>query len=397
MLGNSQEFHARIKVVGVGGGGSNAVNRMIEAGIQGVEFIAMNTDMQVLDLAMAPKKVALGGNLTRGLGAGGNPEVGKSAAEESRTEIRKVLEGADMVFLTAGMGGGTGTGASTVIADMARDIGALTIAVVTRPFAFEGPRRKRVGEEGVGSLRDKVDTIITIPNDRLLEVVERKTTMIDAFRVADDVLRQGVQGISDIILVPGLINVDFADVRTIMENAGPALMGIGVGTGEHRAATAAEAAVSSPLLDTSINGATRLLVNITAGPNLTLIEANEAMRYIQGHADTTEANIIMGHVLDESLGEEVRITVLAAGIGGEWIDRPKERKAKEVRSYTAAVELPAQRPAVAPRPAPVQEPVVERTEPSVVERRKVSDDTLVFTDEDLDVPAFLRQYRHTKQ
>lgn len=397
-----QEFHARIKVVGVGGGGSNAVNRMIEAGIKGVDFIAMNTDVQVLDLAKAPTRIPLGNNLTRGLGAGGDPGQGKSAAEESRADIRKVLEGADMVFLTAGMGGGTGTGASTVIADMARDLGALTVAVVTKPFGFEGPKRKRVAEEGVSALRDRVDTIITIPNDRLLEVVERKTTLTDAFRTADDVLRQGVQGISDIIQVPGLINVDFADVRTIMETAGPALMGIGTGTGEHRAAMAAEAAVSSPLLETSIEGANRLLVNITAGPGLTLIEANEAMRFIQGLADDQDANIIMGHVLDDALGDEVRITVLAAGVGGTWTPPIQQRRPHREPIHTAAVLIPEPIREPQPRSEPVaQAPVQSVVEaealpdpsPVPMDRRGVENEPPVFTDEDLDVPAFLRQYR----
>jgi cell division protein FtsZ len=401
MLANSQEFHACIKVVGVGGGGSNAVNRMIEAGIQGVEFIAMNTDVQVLDLSEAPKKVALGGNLTRGLGAGGDPEKGRSAAEESRADIRKVLEGADMVFLTAGMGGGTGTGGSTVIADMARDLGALTVAVVTKPFAFEGPRRKRVAEEGVATLRDRVDTIIVIPNERLLEVVERKTTLTEAFRVADDVLRQGVQGISDIIQVPGIINVDFADVRTIMECAGPALMGIGQATGDHRAAQAAEAAVSSPLLETSITGAQRMLVNITAGPSLTLVEANEAMEYVQGLSDPNEANIIMGHVLDPEMRDEVRITVLAAGVGEGWKPQPAKRVAREARREVAVVDasiredrrgrdLAEPAPRAAERPA--QRPA-ERTPQSAAERRGVVDAPEVFAEEDLEVPAFLRHFR----
>ena len=268
---------AVIKVIGVGGGGSNAVHRMIQSGIKGVEFIAMNTDIQVLDLSPAAKKVQLGAALTRGLGAGGDPEIGKSAAEESKAEIRKALEGADMVFVTAGMGGGTGTGAAPVIADLAREIGALTVAVVTRPFTFEGPRRSRLAEQGVTSLMGRVDTIITIPNDKLLSVVEKKTTLVDAFRVADDVLRQGVQGISDIITIPGQINVDFADVRAVMESAGPALMGIGYGVGDQRALQAAKSATNSTLLEQTIHGAKGLLVNVTSSEDLTLAEANDAI------------------------------------------------------------------------------------------------------------------------
>ncbi|MBI3721049.1 MAG: cell division protein FtsZ, partial [Fimbriimonas ginsengisoli] len=305
--------NALIKVIGVGGGGLNAVNRMIEAGIHGVEFIAMNTYVQVLDLSTAELKVQLGADATRGLGAGGNPEVGKRAAEESKNEIRKAIEGADMVFITAGMGGGTGTGAAPVIADLAPEIGALTVAVVTRPFSFEGPRRAKMAEQGVTSLMGRVDTIITIPNDRLMNVVERRTTLVDAFRVADDVLRQGVQGISDIITIPGQINVDFADVRAVMSDAGPALMGIGYGVGDQRALQAAQSATNSALLEQTINGATGLLVNVTSGEDLTLSEANEAMQYIQQLCDAEEANIFFGTVVDPSMEGSVRVTVLATG------------------------------------------------------------------------------------
>lgn len=315
-----QEFGAGqgkavIKVIGVGGGGSNAVRRMIEAGIHGVEFIAMNTDVQALENSPAARKVQLGTDLTRGLGAGGNPEMGRMAAEESRNEIRKALDGADMVFVTAGMGGGTGTGAAPVIADLAREIGALTVAVVTRPFLFEGPKRARMAEGGVTNLIGKVDTVITIPNDRLLSVVEKKTTLMDAFKKADDVLRQGVQGISDIITVPGQINVDFADVRAVMQDAGPALMGIGDGVGEGRALQAAQGATNSPLLEQTIHGATGLLVNITSGEDLTLNEANDAMAYIQNLCDHEDANIFFGTVVDPELEGKVRITVLATGFG----------------------------------------------------------------------------------
>ncbi|MCS6776975.1 MAG: cell division protein FtsZ, partial [Chthonomonadaceae bacterium] len=304
---------AQIKVIGVGGGGTNAVNRMIEAGVSGVEFLAMNTDLQVLNISKATRKLQLGENSTRGLGAGGNPEVGRAAAEESRTEIKRMLEGADMVFITAGMGGGTGTGAAPIIAEIAREINALTVGVVTKPFSFEGPRRMRLAEEGVENLKSRVDTIIVVPNDKLLSVGDRRMTLVEAFKVADDVLRQGVQGISDIITIPGIINVDFADVRAIMSQAGPALMGIGTASGDHRAVEAAQNAVSSQLLETNIAGATRVLVNITSGNDLRLEEFYEAAQQIQQLCDQKEANIIIGWVPDPNLEGEVRVTVLATG------------------------------------------------------------------------------------
>ena len=304
---------AKIKVIGCGGGGTNAVNRMIDAGLTGVEFIAMNTDIQVLDISAADYKLQLGENLTRGLGAGGNPEVGRSAAEESKSDIKKALEGADMVFITAGMGGGTGTGSAPVIAEIAKDLGILTVAVVTKPFKFEGPRRSRLADEGVDNLKDKVDTVIIIPNDRLLGVVEKRATLVEAFKEADDVLRQGVQGISDIITIPGIINVDFADVRAIMLNAGTALMGIGVASGDHRAVDAAQAAIASPLLETSIEGARAALINITGGPDMTLAEVHEATELIQQATDAEDANIIFGIVQDPNMKDEMRITVLATG------------------------------------------------------------------------------------
>src|SRR5947209_4739637 len=306
-------YGANIKVIGVGGGGTNAVNRMIEAGLGGVDFFAMNTDRQVLGVSLAPSKLPLGENLTRGLGAGGNPEIGRSAAEESKSEIKKAMEGADMVFITAGMGGGTGTGAAPVIAEIARDIGALTVAVVTKPFNFEGPRRMRLAEEGIDNLKAKVDTVIVVPNDKLLSVGDKRMTLVEAFKVADDVLRQGVQGISDIITIPGLINVDFADVKAIMQNAGSALMGIGTGTGEGRAVEAAQLAISSPLLETCIEGALRVLINVTSGPDLTLQEANEAAQLINAMCDRKEANIIFGWVADPAMEGNVRVTVLATG------------------------------------------------------------------------------------
>ena len=308
---------AEIKVIGVGGGGNNAVNRMITAGLQGVDFVTVNTDSQALQLSRASQKVQIGIKLTKGLGAGANPEIGAKAAEESREELAKVLKGADMVFVTAGMGGGTGTGAAPIVAEVAKEMGALTVGVVTRPFTFEGRKRAMQAEKGIAELKSKVDTLITIPNDRLLQVVDKHTTIHEAFRIADDVLRQGVQGISDLIAVPGLINLDFADVKTIMSNTGSALMGIGQATGENRAGDAARKAISSPLLETSIEGAKGVLLNITGGTNLTLFEVNEAAGIIAEAADP-EANIIFGAVIDENLKEEIRVTVIATGFDQQW-------------------------------------------------------------------------------
>ncbi|MDF2630481.1 MAG: ftsZ, partial [Symbiobacteriaceae bacterium] len=312
-LAGSEQF-ANIKVIGVGGGGNNAVNRMIAAGLRGVEFVAVNTDAQALKGAMAPIKLQIGNKLTKGLGAGADPEVGNRAAEESRDEIANALRGADMVFVTAGMGGGTGTGAAPIVAEIAKEMGALTVGVVTKPFTFEGRKRQLQAEKGIQGLKAKVDTLITIPNDRLLQVVDKKTSIVEAFRIADDVLRQGVQGISDLIAVPGLINLDFADVRTIMADTGSALMGIGVSRGEGRATEAARAAISSPLLETSIEGAKGVLLNITGGADLGLLEVNEAAEIISQAADP-EANIIFGAVIDENITDEIRVTVIATGFG----------------------------------------------------------------------------------
>ncbi len=303
---------ASIKVVGVGGGGSNAINRMISAGLRGVEFIALNTDAQALRMAEAPNKIQIGEKLTKGLGAGANPEIGKKAAEESREQLGQSLGSADMVFITCGMGGGTGTGAAPIIAEIAKEQGALTVGVVTKPFAFEGRRRMAQADQGIAALKDKVDTLIVIPNDRLLQVVERNTSILEAFRVADDVLRQGVQGISDLIIVPGLINLDFADVRTIMTDAGSALMGIGVASGENRASEAARTAISSPLLEASIDGAKGVLMNITGSSNLGLFEVNEAAEIVSSSADP-DALVIFGAVIDESMGEDLKVTVIATG------------------------------------------------------------------------------------
>jgi cell division protein FtsZ len=303
---------AQIKVIGVGGGGSNAVNRMIDFGVKGVEFITVNTDAQALHAAKAEIKMQLGEKLTRGLGAGANPDIGKKAAEESREQIMNVLRGADMVFVTAGMGGGTGTGAAPVIAEIAKECGALTVGVVTRPFTFEGRKRALQAEQGIAALKEKVDTLIVIPNDRLLEIVDKKTPMLEAFREADNVLRQGVQGISDLIQRPGLINLDFADVKTIMTERGSALMGIGVATGENRAAEAAKKAINSPLLETSIDGARGILMNITGGINLSLYEVNEAADIVISHSDP-EVNMIFGAIIDDTLTDEIIVTVIATG------------------------------------------------------------------------------------
>ena len=308
---------AEIKVIGVGGGGNNAVNCMITDGLQGISFVTVNTDAQALHVSRACQKIQIGMKLTKGLGAGANPEIGAKAADESREELGRVLKGADMVFVTAGMGGGTGTGGAPIVAEVAKEMGALTVGVVTRPFTFEGRKRAMQAEKGIAELKSKVDTLITIPNDRLLQVVDKHTTIHEAFRIADDVLRQGVQGISDLIAVPGLINLDFADVKTIMANTGSALMGIGQATGENRAADAARKAISSPLLETSIEGAKGVLLNITGGINLTLFEVNEAAGIIAEAADP-DANIIFGAVIDENLKEEIRVTVIATGFDQQW-------------------------------------------------------------------------------
>lgn len=329
---------ANIKVIGVGGGGNNAVNRMISSGLKGVEFISVNTDAQALQLSQTDIKIQIGTKLTKGLGAGANPEIGQKAAEESRDDIIKCLKGADMVFVTAGMGGGTGTGAAPIVAEVAKEMGALTVGVVTKPFTFEGRKRMSHAENGTQNLKDKVDTLITIPNDRLLQVIDKHTSIMEAFRIADDVLRQGVQGISDLIAVPGLINLDFADVKTIMKDTGSALMGIGIASGENRAAEAARMAISSPLLETSIEGARGVLLNITGGSSLGLFEVNEAAEIIAQAADP-EANIIFGAVIDERLEDEVRVTVIATGFDQKIIKREKPKPELEIKSFSANDEL----------------------------------------------------------
>jgi cell division protein FtsZ len=367
------ENFALIKVVGVGGGGSNAVNRMIRAELLGVEFIAVNTDAQALLLSDAPHKLRIGDKVTKGLGSGADPVVGRKSAEDDSEKLYEALKEADMVFVTAGMGGGTGTGAAPIIAEIAKDVGALTVAVVTKPFSFEGAKRRLLAEQGIAELVDKVDTLITIPNDRLLQVVEKKTSMVDAFRIVDDVLRQGVQGISDLITVPGLINLDFADVKTIMTNAGSALMGIGHGSGESRAADAARQAIMSPLLEQSIDGARGVLFTITGGPDLTLFEVNEAAEIIHAAADP-EANIIFGAVIDERMGGEVKISVIATAF--EQARAIRKLEGPMYRRQAPSMEQRSMPAASTPTPAPV---------PAKVEEHKRYDA------DDLEVPSFLRR------
>ncbi len=374
----NMEQLAQIKVIGVGGGGSNAVNRMIENGVQGVEFIAVNTDAQALNLAKAEVKMQIGGKLTRGLGAGANPEIGKKAAEESKEQIQEALSGADMVFVTAGMGGGTGTGAAPVIAEIAKELGALTVGVVTRPFTFEGKKRSTQAVTGIAMLKEKVDTLIVIPNDRLLEIVDKNTPMLEAFREADNVLRQGVQGISDLIAVPGLINLDFADVKTIMTERGSALMGIGIATGENRASEAAKKAISSPLLETSIDGAKGVLMNITGGSNLSLYEVNEAADIVSSASDEN-VNMIFGSVINEDLKDEILVTVIATGFD------ENENKKKPVPRPSAQSK----------QSAPIQQPKHEeeeaQPEPSKFgSRADESNDTL-------DIPTFLRNRKRNRR
>ena len=344
-------YLAVIKVVGVGGGGTNAVNRMIEEGIRGVEFVAINTDAQALAISDADIKVHIGTDLTRGLGAGANPEVGRKAADESRDDIAEALAGADMVFITCGEGGGTGTGAAPIVADIAmNEVGALTVAVVTKPFTFEGRKRKKSAEEGIKTLSDCVDTMIVIPNDKLLDLAEKKTTMLEAFAIADGVLSQGTQGITDLITVPGIINLDFADVKTIMKQAGTAMMGIGTSSGDTRAVDAAQQAISSPLLESSIDGATRVLLSIAGSKDLGIQEISDAADVVANAVDP-EANIIFGTVVDESLGDQVRITVIATGFSDSNVNRQDELFAAQQSQSKAAASAEPQRTAPATSPA----------------------------------------------
>ena len=375
---------AVIKVIGVGGGGNNAVNRMIEHGVQGVDFIAVNTDAQALNLSKAEYKLQIGGKLTRGLGAGANPEVGKKAAEESREQLEEVLRGADMVFVTAGMGGGTGTGAAPVIASIARDLGALTVGVVTRPFSFEGRKRQTQAIGGITSMKEAVDTLIVIPNDKLLQIVDKSTPMLEAFREADNVLRQGVQGISDLIATPGLINLDFADVKTIMSDKGSALMGIGMASGENRAVEAAKKAISSPLLETSIDGAKGVIMNITGGSNLSLYEVQEAADIVALASDE-EVNMIFGSVINENLKDEIIVTVIATGFSDDFVaPRPQMNRPSIGGGRPQPTVSPTQNTYTSPR---AQEPVHQ---PPVHEPRQQT-----YQQEDtLDVPTFLRNRKN---
>jgi cell division protein FtsZ len=359
----NMESFARIKVVGVGGGGSNAVNRMIEEGLAGIEFVAVNTDAQALVLSDAPTRVRIGDKLTRGLGAGGNPEIGQKAAEESAEEIYEVLKGTDMVFIAAGIGGGTGTGAAPVLAQVAKEVGALTIGVVTRPFTFEGVKRAKSAEDGINRLKEVVDTLIVIPNDRLLQVADKRASLQDSFKMADEVLRQGIQGISELITVPGLINLDFADVRTIMSEGGAALMAVGKASGEDRARSAAEMAISSQLLDITIDGARGILFNVTGGADLSLFEVNQAAAIIKETAHP-DVNLIFGAVVDPSMGDELRVTVIATGFEGSNIRRPSSRRTVARTESKQGVNENAD---------------VEAFQPQA------------FDVNDLDIPAFLRR------
>jgi cell division protein FtsZ len=371
---SSQESFARIKVVGVGGGGCNAVNRMIDEGLQGIEFICVNTDAQALQLSKAPVNVRIGDKTTRGLGSGGNPDIGRKAAEESAEELYEVLKGSDMVFVTAGLGGGSGTGAAPIIAQIAKEVGALTIGVVTRPFTFEGSRRNLNAEAGANKLKEHADTLIIIPNDRLLAIVDKRASLNDAFRKADDVLRQGIQGISELITVPGLINLDFADVRTIMSEGGAALMAVGTASGEDRARLAAEQAIASELLDITINGARGILFNVTGGTNLTLYEVNQAAAIIRETAHP-DVNLIFGAVVDPEMKDDLRITVIATGFERAGV-RPIERPKTEEKSNIAVVQ-PARN---------VERVDVERQPQPVMEYAS----RVINTDE-LEVPTFIRK------
>jgi cell division protein FtsZ len=399
------ESFAQIKVIGVGGGGGNAINRMINEGLGGVEFISVNTDNQALMLSKAKTRVRIGDKLTRGLGAGGNPEIGRKAAEESQDELYEVLRGADMVFIACGMGGGTGTGASPVIAQISKELGALTIGVVTRPFSFEGSRRTQVAEAGIEALKSQVDTLIVIPNDRLTQIADKRATLQQAFSLADDVLRQGIQGISELITVPALINLDFADVRTIMSEGGAALMAVGRAGGDDRARQAAEAAISSSLLDVTIDGARGILFNITGGTDMTLFEINEAAAIIKESAHP-EVNLIFGAQIDESMGDEIRITVIATGFEQsrvaktiatrQPVQQPRGAQQQPQRAY-AQPQPPAQ-PAPQPpmeqqpRPPQPQQPAPPSYAPPQ-QQQPPAQQPVVYDENDIEIPTFLRKRR----
>lgn len=414
------ETFAKIKVIGAGGSGGSAVNRMIKSKIKGVEFIAANTDVQALHYSQAQTKIHLGKTVTRGLGAGMNPEIGKASAEESQNEIRDALKGSDMVFITCGLGGGTGSGASPVIAEIAKDCGALTVAVVTKPFSFEGAQRRDIAEKAYADLASRVDTIISIPNDRVLQIIDKKTSILDAFDSVDDVLRQGVQGISEVITVPGLINVDFADVRAIMTNTGSALMGIGRASGENRAVDAAKHAISSPLLDLAIDGAKGILFTVTGGSNLSMYEVSEAAKVITANSDPN-AKVIFGTIIDETLKDEIKVCVIATGFDAE---RPEARREKDSAFYQPSrflrKEVPAvatssaapsrtpypaarerQRPEPAPRGAAMKESraeeqdeavaFVKRVLPAIASKEPQFEGKTAAGEEDLEIPAFIRR------
>ena len=385
------ETFARIKVIGVGGGGQNAVNRMIEEGIEGVEFISTNTDAQALSLSRAPVRVRLGDKLTRGLGAGGDPEVGRKAAEESADELYNVLKGADMVFVTCGMGGGTGTGAAPVVAQVSKECGALTIGVVTRPFTFEGGKRSQQAEQGISKMKEHAHTLISIPNDRLLQIADKKASLQDAFRLADDVLRQGIQGISELITVPGLINLDFADVKAIMSEGGAALMAVGRGSGEDRAKNAAEQAISSQLLDITIDGARGVLFNVTGGSNLTLFEVNQAAAIIRETAHP-DVNMIFGAVIDPTMGDEVRVTVIATGFERSGVPRRAlERLTTNTnRPATHSGSLPV---SSSPFGRPTESVSVSTDYRPAAEQKPSTTPPSTYGSDDLDIPTFLRNRR----
>jgi cell division protein FtsZ len=378
----STESYARIKVIGVGGGGTNAVNRMMDEGIQGVEFISVNTDAQALMLSKSPVRVRLGDKLTRGLGAGGDPEVGRKSAEETADELYNVLKGSDMVFVTAGMGGGTGTGAAPVVAQIAKESGALTIGVVTRPFTFEGMRRTQSAEQGISKLKEHADTLIVIPNDRLLQLADKRASLQDSFRMADEVLHQGIQGISELITTPGLINLDFADVRTIMGEGGAALMAVGKGEGDERARKAAEQAISSQLLDITIDGARGVLFNVTGGPNLTLFEVNQAAAIIR-ETSHPDVNMIFGAVIDPNMGDEVRITVIATGFErGGLPRRILERPTTTRRSEPVSQPLHYIRP--------LENASVNAARENRADENSKPTPPPMYGSDDLDIPTFLR-------
>jgi len=404
------ESFAKIKVIGVGGSGGSAVNRMVQSKIRGVDFVAVNTDVQALHHSLAPVKLHIGKTITRGLGAGMDPEMGRRAAEESQNEIRDLLKGADMVFITCGLGGGTGSGAAPLVAEIAKESGALTVAVVTRPFSFEHSQRKSIADAAHEELIRRVDTVITIPNDRVLQIIDKKTSLLDAFRIVDDVLRQGVQGISELITIPGLINVDFADVRAIMQNQGSALMGIGRASGENRAVEAAKAAIASPLLELSIDGARGILFTITGSETLGMQEVSEAAKVITGSADEN-AKVIFGAVIDENMKDEVKITVIATGFEDDapiMVERPSERQffsggrnfmSPSTMPSRPASTLSASAPVSAVRPSsfsstPMSAPVSDEPQRTVFQKKTVmkdEGDEFGKEDEDLEIPAFIRK------